>query len=179
MTYFSNTDYEYTSILAACLIFAGWGFIHWNCYAKLSNQSGGSYSIENVCLLWNFSFWTESHSVKTSMVGCISKFYFLSCSARSRILYEVEPLLHKTSDVLLPSVQKHVQIHLTLALTLFFWLWRDFCPSWGKIGLLRTVTVYCSYFVHFAITNIFAKFYLNKLKYLLLISDSISTEELQ
>ena len=78
--------------------------------------------------IWNVSFWTESHSVKTSMVGCISKFYFLSCSARSRILYEVEPLLHKTSDVLLPSVQKHVQIHLTLALTLFFWLWTDFCP---------------------------------------------------
>ena len=48
MTYFSNTEYEYTSILAACLIFAGWGFIHWNCYAKLSNQSGGSYSIENM-----------------------------------------------------------------------------------------------------------------------------------
>ena len=132
MTYFSNTKYEYTSILAACLIFAGWGFIQWNCYAKLSNQSGGSYSIENVCLLWTFSFWTEPHSVKTSMVGCISKFYFLSCSARSRILYEVEPLLHKTSYVLLPSEQRHVQINLTLALTLFFWLWTGFCPQIGQ-----------------------------------------------
>ena len=127
-----TTEYEYTSILAACLIFAGWGFIQWNCYAKLSNQSGGSYSIENVCLLWTFSFWTEPHSVKTSMVGCISKFYFLSCSARSRILYEVEPLLHKTSYVLLPSEQRHVQINLTLALTLFFWLWTGFCPQIGQ-----------------------------------------------
>ena len=125
ITYFSNTEYEYISILAACPIFAGWGFIQEivRNYADLSSQSEGSYSIENVCISWNLSFRTESHSVRTSMVGCISKFYFL---------YVFCPLLHKTRYVLLPSVQKHVQSHLTLALTLFFWLWTDFCQQVGQ-----------------------------------------------
>ena len=41
------------------------------------------------------------------------------CSAGSRILYKVGSILHKTHYVLLPSVQKHVQSHLALALTLF------------------------------------------------------------
>ena len=167
MTYFSNTEYKYTSILAACPIFTGWGFIQWNCYAELSSQSERSYSIENVCISWNLSFRTESHSVRTSMVGCISKFYFL---------YVFCPLLHKTRYVLLPSVQKHVQSHLTLALTLFFWFWTNFAHRCDKIGLLQTVSVCCYYFAHFATTNIFAKFYPKKLKYLLLISDSIFTE---
>ena len=64
-------------ILTACLIFAGWGFIQRNYYAELSRQSEGSYSIKNVCISWNLSFQAESHSVRTFMVGCISKFYFL------------------------------------------------------------------------------------------------------
>ena len=59
-------------------------------------------------------------------------FIFYTCSARSRILYEVGSILHKTRYVLLPGVQKHVPSHLTVALTLFFWLWTVFCPQMGQ-----------------------------------------------
>ena len=64
-------------ILTACPIFAGWDFIQRNCYAELSSISEGSYSIENACISWNLFFRAESHPLGKSMVGCISKFYFL------------------------------------------------------------------------------------------------------
>ena len=54
MTYFSNMEYEYISMLAACLSFVSWNFILWNCYAELSSQSEGSYSIKNVCIIFLF-----------------------------------------------------------------------------------------------------------------------------
>ena len=80
------------------------------------------------------------------------------CSARSRILYEVGPIFHKTRHVL-----KHIQSHLTLPLTLFFWLWTSFCPQVGKNWPTWDSCNLLLLFVHFAITNIFAKFYPNKL----------------